>query len=1205
MDATVVDPREALYAKGTALRPLETPYDKAQRQLELRAATMNVVDDVSTAIAGGANTAVNLYNDFERKTLAGDADPNWDAAAWLGANADRVPAEGQWRYMQTRNAAEAELLLSDYNAMAEENALLEKRGGFTSFTAQALAGLVDLDAPLALLSGGTALGIKGSLLGTRFGRVAVGAAAGGASNAALMTVDYGVNPHGDWTSIPTAALLGVGLGGFAGSISPKAFTQANAGLVDEFATSVEHGTPLTDKAVRNEFFEDVNPYGSPDAPVAEGRAPQVFTPPAEKPVGGVSPTRAAAPAGSSVGAAQLNAKPGWQGLVEDADELAIMENAVQRHKNEKLYDKFDEAWDRVESAAPGLAHAARVFDRAVSASPLGSVYAKLANSPSYVAKMLAHDLMVNPGGVAANARAGALLKVDYENQLRGIGIPAFVDSYNAWAAKQGKGVVERNMSRDLKAQFDNQVALELQARRYDAIYDPRKSDQHVVDAANAHDAWSKRELEINQGRPGEGSVLGWQDVKWEKGYMHQRWSGAKMNRLIAQGTATVDQMVDLLSRSYMKLHPGMELADAKIYARALVNRARTTDRGVNTNLIGLLQEDGTDYLRQTLQNNGVPDRDIARLIEQLTQRAKQKSQQGVSKRRIDVDLREKDASGLSLMDIVDTNLLDSMAQRSRGTSGRAALARKGIYSPQDRDRIIKTVLNEQLARKGQPTLGDNWREKLDGILWDEKDLTPEQLHDYFSFFGQGAIGGGISAGYSRAMKLTNLALLNGLGLTQLAETGPIIAAFGWEKFLHYAGDSLKSSLGKGDSPLVQELAHMHVFVPEHRLYRDDMTHELEKGSAQTEFWATVDHTLNQAQRMQGYMTGMYKVKEFQQRIAVTAAADKIMTFLGVYSEAGSMSAARLAELGLSEDLQRRLTAYIQNGTVEFKRGTSSATAAPAPKKKGFYQPPDPMATAGILNSDRMYLHKLNFDKWDPRDVEEFVAVLNLSTHRQVQKALAGESSMIFHKDGLVALFVHLKSFPLLAMTKQTMRHARVADSESIAALTYGLMTAGAVYTAKQALLGKGEETMDDPVKMMKGAFGMSNLTGWLPMFTDPLASMLGMDNLKFNEYSRGIDGNVITMPAAFPTLNKMANIPGALLSPITGAVGLRENGLDANAINALKATPLMGNYYGIPALLNIARDENRRFQREQKKEAKAREASGTPDLPNPIEALLF
>jgi hypothetical protein len=242
------------------------------------------------------------------------------------------------------------------------------------------------------------------------------------------------------------------------------------------------------------------------------------------------------------------------------------------------------------------------------------------------------------------------------------------------------------------------------------------------------------------------------------------------------------------------------------------------------------------------------------------------------------------------------------------------------------------------------------------------------------------------------------------------------------------------------------------------------------------------------------------------------------------------------ELGISPRLYAKLEGYVASGKIEFEGG---------------------------------YLKKLNLDQWSPADAEEFIGVLNLSMHKQVQRAMAGETGLIFHKDGLASLFLHLKSFPLLAMTKQSARHARIADPEAIATLTYALMTAGAVYTAKQVI--NGNEQNLDPVQIMKGAFGMSNLTGWFPMFSDPLASMLGMDSLKFNEYSRGIDGNVVGTPPAFTTLNKMANIPGALASPVTGAFGLSA-GMTSSDVTALKATPILGNLYGFTAIFNTMRD---------------------------------
>lgn len=1125
------DPLDDLYNKGVLARPYETEYDKAKRKTELEARALNPIQVIGTAFAGGANTAVNLYNDFQRKTASGAPDPKWDPAAWLDANKARVPITQQWRWMQTNNVVEAEALLHDYDGQAHANELLAARGGFTQFTANALAGLVDVDAPLALLSGPLAGTAKAGLLSTRFGQMALQAGIGGVTGASLMAVDTSVNPTGDWTSIPTAGLLGASFGMVGGMVTPKHFAKVREDAINEFDAFVRDGTPGAKDPFESTVHTDENPYASPTPPPSAPRKPTAIPVPEEaEPVGG-----------STVGAAQLNPHD-WKGHMADPEELDIALAAEARAKA-LGYDKVtDRAWDRVEEFSEPLAKMARRFEAVIKASPLVSVFDRMQQSGSRIVQMLGHDLMVSPSGISVNLKAGALIKTHYENMLRGTGIPAFADSYNAWAAGKGIGVIERNFNRDLKEEFNREVALELQARRHGG---PLHPDPQVQKAADAHDAFSKAELEVYQGRPGEGTVHGWEEVKWAPGYMPQRWSGAKMARLIRDGELKRGDFEEALAGQYLRDHPGMDPADAKVYARAVISRALTRDKGMNTNLIGILQEDGTEFLREVLRNNNVSDKDITRLTDALLSSAQERSRQGQSKQRIEVDLRAPIGKGKILLDVVETDLMDSMARRARGASGRSALARKGIYSPQDRDRIINAALNEQLARRGHVASAETLGDKVDELLNDPKDVTRQELLDFFSFFSEGAAGGGVSPTVSRLMKITNLSLLNGLGLTQLAESGPMIAAFGWEKFLHYAGDSIKASLGKGDSELVKELTHMHIMAPEHRLYRDDMTHDFEKGLAQNEFWSKVDNYLNQAQRVQGYMTGYYKVKEFQQRIAVTAGADKVMRMIRE-----GASADRLAEIGLTPALQARLKKYIDNGTIEFK----------------------PPSGTTVLREKQEYLYKLNFEKWDPKDVEDFTSMLNLIVHRQVQKTLAGESSLLFHKDGLAALFVHLKSFPLIAMTKQTLRHARIADSESLGAIFYGLMTAGAVYAAKQALNGN-TDTLQDPVKLMKGAFGMSNLTGWFPMFSDPVATILGMDNLKFNQYSRGIDGNVVSMPAAFSTLSRMANIPAAVASPVTGALGLGKGVLNANDINALKATPLIGNYYGVTALLNMLKVE--------------------------------
>jgi hypothetical protein len=277
--------------------------------------------------------------------------------------------------------------------------------------------------------------------------------------------------------------------------------------------------------------------------------------------------------------------------------------------------------------------------------------------------------------------------------------------------------------------------------------------------------------------------------------------------------------------------------------------------------------------------------------------------------------------------------------------------------------------------------------------------------------------------------------------------------------------------------------------------------------------------------------------------------------------AKDLSGARAEDLGLDPATFARIKQYVDNGTVEFKAGS---------------------------------LYKLNFDKWSPDVVEDFALSLNRHVNQVVQKAMVGEDNILFHKDGLMALFWHLKSFPMLAMEKQALRHAKMADSQTTAVFLYGLATAATVFAAKAAIAGRTDDATD-PVKIAKGAFGMSNLTGWIPMWTDPVSNMLGIESTKFNSYSRGIDSNVFGIPPAFTTLNRMANIPGAIGHIVSGDYS-------NNDVRALQATPLIGNAYGFTYMLNAMKHtpESRSAERKEKRAAERAEAA--KNKPEPTDA---
>jgi hypothetical protein len=205
-----------------------------------------------------------------------------------------------------------------------------------------------------------------------------------------------------------------------------------------------------------------------------------------------------------------------------------------------------------------------------------------------------------------------------------------------------------------------------------------------------------------------------------------------------------------------------------------------------------------------------------------------------------------------------------------------------------------------------------------------------------------------------------------------------------------------------------------------------------------------------------------------------------------------------------------------------------------------------------------FVTKLNMANWADADAEDFALALNRHTHQVVQKAMAGEENVWMHKT-VGSLMTHLKSFPLTAMRKQSIRVATGHTPTAVATLLMGLATAGLAYEARQLINGRTDRISGEDA--VKGAMGMSNMTGWVPMLVDPAAAMLGMNDLRFNQYGRhDISTGVVPTPPVIPTLNKMLQAGGAI-NPMSD---LSEN----ERIRILQTMPLIGNAYGFSAIFN-------------------------------------
>jgi hypothetical protein len=1152
----------------------------------------SVLGNMHDAFVSGDNFGASVYGALSDADEGGPVDPTWRGAraiSWADAN-PQIPLEQRWRYLSASNEKHAELILDRATRNQQLQAELEIRDGMSPAISSFLASVVDIDIPIAIAGG--ALSKGGRMLATltkaqKFLRVidpprlARGAIGGGATFGSVGAINYATDPNAEWAVVPTMGVLGAAIGLIVpgGGKIAKQMSDANKKTMDHVAQAIDepvdylkrnpagdafgfHERALAEREAYDEAI--ANPPLNADGTPMKIEPKMPFAVAVDKIE--ASPIDADDLAGSTVGSKQFQGVTEGIGLSNlTAPQQAIIAKAKQElgasGAEVQMYDdvvQMEKKYGKVGVAASRLKDA-------MQSTWVQSNFHKLFRPNSAVAKLLATKMYTNPEGIIRNQNAADAMMRQYEwdilTQLTPFhdGFTQFVkDTYPA--AGHFEKFKNQLSHRDA---YHREVLAEGQARMYDPPGTVRNIPKYIKDAADARDAFWRKEIEQANGLHGESARFGWKGIRERAGYSPQQLNANKVNKVLTDlnarfGKNSRKMLNTIIAKAYMAADPNIALKDAMIWGTATVDNALLKDTAGSTNLVGILMDGGPEALFKVLERNGVSKNEANRLIDTLINRGKEKGREGHLKRRLDIDLRGT-IDGVHMMDLFDTDLLQQHNRRGRQSAGMAAMARIGIDSRKSMNEMKDTILAEQQAR-GRPVARATVGEKVEDFLDAPQEITGDDIDAMFSYFTGDPITGGMSPAYSRIRKITGLSLLNQLGLTSAGEFGVLWSAYGMTHFLNELPAAIKQAWKDKGSPLVEDLHRVGMMVPEERLRPDGGQYELDRLNISDvqDFAQKVDNGLNQALHLQAKLSGFNLVRRVQQNMAAHLFTARL--FEGVRGKAVTtrtpFSPERLRDIGVES----------ANDTARINR----------------------MAQAATFDASGRF-EKIDFSQWTDQDMQWYKRRLYNAVDKYVHLARAGETSYWFHKDGLASLFFHLKSFPLTAMAKQAYRNARIGDEEAVHAFLFGLATSGMIYGARQVINGRPENL--EPMRLVEGALNYSNFTGWGMMWSNPLMQLMGVDA---GDNGRGSDG-IFAVPAAFSVLQRLSDIPG-----IPGRT-LLNGGYTNRDIRALQAMPIVGNIYGAPVIWNALKPNHNAPLKAKKviTEDLAPEETLTPDFTRP------
>jgi hypothetical protein len=697
-----------------------------------------------------------------------------------------------------------------------------------------------------------------------------------------------------------------------------------------------------------------------------------------------------------------------------------------------------------------------------------------------------HSILVEDasgtGGKQVATHSAALKAHKNAYQLRSLWHVARTNGLREWGREQGQQGLKRWLPWDTSAvdSFDDAVIREMGFRR-NPKSKPRgfESPKSVRDAADAYENFQTARFSMLK----DSGVRGYADIDPDPLHIPHRWDGIALTRASQQHSKGF--VIKLLQKAILnggefdRAHKYAKLGDrlddafkertAFHMANAIYNRFTRRPDTVNMARAGYLtRRDLTELQRRAEALIENPE-DLKHLMAATDPKDSRLANDTLSQ--IDMDINFE-VEGVAVRDFLDTNLGSSMDTEIRRTAGKAAMADAGFADQSD---FLEFCENAGRWSRENTKLNQRELEKLNEKnqkLWNL--LMGENLERQAD-----AALANTARGFRKAATLVSL---NQVGFAQAAEMGRLTGAIGIRGMLKQVPEfrNMLRNMRRGTfkDPMLNDIeAAFEVRIGDNEILNHPALLAESGGLGITKdeskrFLNHMDTVANKALHVQGYINGMNYMMKLQHRMHARGFFMRLADDLTAGKPIPERRARRYADIGLSQEDLRLAKAEVD-------------------VKSEF--------TTGWFGQNR--LQNMNLVQFDPGIREKLALAFHKNQSQAIQRNLGGETAW-WMENSLGKLLSQFRSFPLVAIEKQTLHDLKHLDVEALVTAGASMGFAALAYSAKTYANSFGlpskkrKQYLKNRLSPEKVAAGAASWAGQLSIAPDIMSTAgdFGIDN---------------------------------------------------------------------------------------------------------------